>query len=517
MAGANYTSPSITVSQKSLNGGLNSTAGPLELGENESSDLQNIDFDKFGSVLKRNGFACVGTATLASGGTSNGLWWYEANISGTATRYAINVAASTGTANKVFKMDALDGNWDDISGPLLTKGYQCDFENFLNKVYITNGNDLPVYWAGTGTCVAMTVPTNLVSAKFVKQFNNYLFLGNVALTGTAMPSRIYWSNIKDTSTWGGDQFIEISKDDGQEITGLKVLQDRLVIYKTRAIYNLFFTGDADIPFILPGGGRSNSSVGCIAPYSIQELENGHVFLAADGLYFYDGNNSYKLSYKIYKTLIGYNEAQFNKAVSCVYKAKNRYMLALPSTGVNRNRVIVWDYFNNAFSIYTGINPSAMATFYTNGFQEATYFCDYRGYTYLMDTGTDDYPANTVTPIDAYYYTNWKTFEDLCDQKGVPHLYIYYQTSYSTLTFCYSYDFQVGDQYTHTFNLTTGGVSLYGNAIYDYSVYGGVGGAVSRRDLTGRGRSVRFKFANATLGETFQIDGIGSFTHAETNV
>ena len=44
MAGIKYTSVSVPVSDKSLSGGLNSTAGPLGVANNEASDLQNIDY-----------------------------------------------------------------------------------------------------------------------------------------------------------------------------------------------------------------------------------------------------------------------------------------------------------------------------------------------------------------------------------------------------------------------------------------------------------------------------------------
>jgi len=363
----------------------------------------------------------------------------------------------------------------------------------------------------------MAVPAGLTTSKYVRLFNNYLFLGNVAVGGTSMPSRIYWSNIKDTSTWDSDQFIEVAKDDGTEITGLKVLQDRLVVYKHKAIYNVFFTGDADFPFILPGGGKSNSAVGCIAPWSIQEVENMHVFLAPDGIYCYDGSSSLKTSYKIQKTLDGLNQSRFTQAVSSVYKPKNRYQLALPSASATQNdRVIVWDYFNNAFSQYVGMSPSSLCTFFVEGITEQPYFADYSGYVYRMDFGSTDYPLNTATAINAYYYTNWKTFDDLCDQKGIPNVYLYYATGNAVLTLAYSYDFESKDQYTQTISLA-GGTDVYGTAVYGTGVYSASGGAVVRRDLTGRGRVVRFKFANAVIGEGFQIDGFGSYAHLETNV
>jgi hypothetical protein len=512
MAGIQFTTPSQPISDKAFNGGLNSTAGALKLQDNESSDLQNIDFDKFGSILKRNGYA-----TLGSNGTtaSDGLHWYEFISGTTAGRLAISVSGG-----KIYKMDDLDGVWDLITtaGITISAGNHCDFENFLNRTYVTTGSDTPIVYAAYGSAGAMTVPTGVTKAKFVKQFNNYLFLGNVAMGATDMSTRIYWSNIKDTNTWDSDQFIEVSMNDGQPITGLKVLQDRLVVYKTRSIYNIYFTGDADLPFIMPGGGKSNSAVGCIAPYSIQEVENGHVFLSHDGLYYYDGANSYKMSYKIQKTLDGLATASFNKAVSCVYKPKNKYYLSLPTTSTN-NRVVIWDYFNNAFSYYTGMNPASMCTFYTNaGLTEIPYFSDYNGYTYKMEIGDSDYPLNVKTAINSYYYTNWKTFDDLCDQKGIPNVYIYYAISDATLSFSYSYDFESGDTYNLSIPLTSSSVAVYGaTSKFGIAKFVGSGGNVVRKDLTGRGRVVRFKFANLTADETFQIDGFGSFTHLETHV
>ena len=88
MAGIDYTTKSVPQTHTLLNGGLNSTAGPLGLKDNESSDLQNIDFDKFGSISKRNGYATLHAAALNSGADCNGLWWFEYDSSGTTTRKA---------------------------------------------------------------------------------------------------------------------------------------------------------------------------------------------------------------------------------------------------------------------------------------------------------------------------------------------------------------------------------------------------------------------------------------------
>lgn len=516
MAGLDFTSPSQSFGDVAFNGGLNSTAGPLALKNNEASDIQNIDFSKFGSILKRNGFTQLNSTEIGSAAVNyDGLHWFEFDSSGTTTRFLVAVANGA-----FFKMDALDGTWDDATnGVTITADNFCDFENFLNKVFFTNNEDPPLEWdgAGTSSLTTMTVPSGLTDAQFVKQFNNYLFLGNVAVSGTRHGSRFYWSNLKDTGTWTATDFIEVAKDDGQVITGMKVLADRLVIFKTRSIYNVFFTGDADIPFILPGGGKSNSSVGCVGPYSIQEVNNGLVFLSHDGFYFYDGFNSFKISDKISTTLLGYNTTRFNQTVSLVQKDKNRYWAAMPDSGqTNNNKIVVWDFFNNAFSIYSGVNASAMATIFVNGDEERPYFGDYLGFTYRADTGTSDNPSGAETAIDAFYTTNWRVYGDLIDQKATPHIALYHQNANTVLSLSYTYDFEDGDQFTQTFSLATS-TDVYGTAVYDSAVYAGSGGAVIRRDLKSRGRVIRFKFSNSVVNETFQVDGMGQLAHLETNV
>lgn len=372
--------------------------------------------------------------------------------------------------------------------------------------------------AGTGdatiTFTQVGASITLTKAKCVKQYNNYLFLGNCVVSGITHKSRILWSNIKDDLTWLATSFIDISKDDGQQIVALHVLAESLVVFKERAIYVVDFTGDSDIPFTVR---KSDSNVGAVAQHSVQEIENGLVFLSYDGLYYFDGHNSYKISLQIQTTLLGYNATRFNQCRSMRQKNKNRYFLSMPSESATENDVVVvWDWQLNAFSLYSGIAGASMSAVYVSGIDERIYFGDYDGFVYRMDTGVDDYPANVQTAINAYYYTNWKTYGDIVDQKGVPNVVVYYQTNNAVLNLVYSYDFENGDTYSQTFSTATS-TSVYGSAVYGTGTYAGIGGSQQRRDLDGRGRVIRLGFKNSTLSETFQIDGLGSFVHLETNV
>lgn len=507
MAGVKFTTPSSPISFKKLNGGLNSTAGPLGLEPNEFSSLLNIDFDKFGSFLKRNGYTALNTSAFNSSARWTGLYWFEL---ASGTRYLVGTCG-----NKLAKMDSLDGTWDDITGALtITAGNLTSFTTFRDNLLGTNGVDVPFLWTGTGNGSAMTVPTGLTTAKSVEVFSSYTFLANVTVSATTYKSRVYWSALDSISSWDTADFNDVSRDDGQTITCIKTLADRLVIFKERSIYLAFFTGDADVPFRFV---KSSSQVGCIAQFSVQEVDNGLVFLATDGIYYFDGNNSFKISDRINETIQSYNEVQFSQCCSMYQHDKNRYWLAIPGPSSSTNdKVITWDSFNNALSIYDGMAPSAMTVIYNSGLEERPYWGDYSGFVYRSDTGSDDYPLNVQTAIDSYAYTRWIDFDDLCDQKGIPNIYIYYKLQSATLTLAYSYDFNEGDQYTLTF-MTNTSSSLYGSSLYGSGTYAGTGGAFKRQDLTGRGRTVRFKFANLTLSEGFRIDGFGTFAHLQTNV
>lgn len=517
MAGSTFTSPPVSLGDITFNGGLNSNSGPLSLKDNEASEINNIEFNRSGSIKQREGYSTLSTQAAAHTSTGYGLHWYETSLGGSYTAYAITVDGSANNARVRHAVDIDNGPFTDITGTVSLSNAYHDFTNFLNECYITAESTAPFKWTGGGNAVQISTPANLQWAKYSEEFNNYLFLANCKVGDTFHNSRIYWSTLKNTNSWTATNFIDIGKNDGQAITRIKKLGDRLVVYKSRSIYNVFFTGDVTIPFILPGGGKSNSQVGCIAPFSIQEVNNGHIFLASDGIYYYDGTNSTKLSERISSQLQTYSNSQLVNAPSLVYKKNNQYWCGFTVSGSSTNgEVIVWDYFNNAFTRFTGMEPSSMATLYDNESDERPYFMDYGGLTYRADNGTDDYPNNTQTAITSDYKTNWRAYNDLMNKKGVPSVTLYHQIGDTLLNFSYFYDLDNGVVNTQSVDLSTSS-DVYGTAQYGSSTYAREGGNIIRRDLTGRGRLAKFGFGNNRLGETFQIDGMGTKAYLETDV
>ena len=507
MAGIAFQSSSVAMGLAKNNGGLNTTASPLNVADNESTDCQNIDYDKFGSILKRSGYSRLNATAFNSGATWNSLYWFELSDE---TDYLIGSCG-----NKLAKMDGLDGTWDDITGALtITAGNDnhMTWTTFLDTAIGTNNVDLPVQWTGTGNASAASIPTGLTKAKFVTVFNGYVHYTNVAVSGTAHKSRTYWGAQDSISSFDSADFRDINRNDGQTVTGVCVLGDKQVFFKERSIWVEQFTGDADIPFVFI---KTPSHVGCIDGQSIQEIDNGLIFLSDDGYYYFDGVSATKISDRVTATLTTTLEPnRFKVSPSCYQKSKNRYWGAHTIAGGSTNsRIITFDSYNNAWGFYKGHNANCFAIAMVNG-QERVYFGDYAGYVYRADNGTSDNPLGAATAIDAYYYTKWFNFEDLISKKGVPHAVVYFQIANATHTFSYSWDFAGGDQYSLTFSANTSS-SVYGTALYDDATYASSGGSLVRRDLTGRGRVIRLKFANNTLDETMQVDGFGLLPHLET--
>lgn len=507
MSERGFTTKSAPVGLDKMNGGLNSTASALGVDTNEATDLQNIDFDVFGSIKKRNGYSQLNESAVNSGATCTGL--FNAGFKSGEKLFGAFEDA-------IYKMDDLDGTWDSItlSGTSLSTGDNnlLSMTFFDDRLLATNNVNPPIQWLGGSGAVAAVVPSGLTKAKWTVDWNNYAFYFNVTVSGTAYPSRGYWSNFKDTTTWTGTDFIDVDLDNGEEITGVHALGDRLVVFKENHIYYWLFTGDSDIPFVVV---KSPSDVGCISGYSIQEVNNGLVFLAYDGLYFFDGNDSIKLSDRVNATLDTFAKNRFQYAVSAYQRETGRYWLSFSTSGgTTHNRCLIWDSRNNAFSLYSGHNSNYFTVLLDSG-TEKIYFGDYAGFAYQADTGTSDNPSGTETAINAYWKSKWFNFGDLFTEKSTTNIAIYYQIKSASITFGYSYDLDEDAQYQQVFSTSTSS-DVYGSAVWDEATYAQAGGRVVRRNLAGRGRVVRLEFSNNTVDETFQIDGIGFQLTLETD-
>ncbi len=180
--------------------------------------------------------------------------------------------------------------------------------------------------------------------------NNRLMFANDPTTATDTgPSTIYYSKSGSHDLFeSADNYFNVRRNDGDEITFVKNLLGILTVGKTGTIQKMYTDGDDPAndweisdPF--------SPAVGCVAPYSAKNTPLGIEFLAWGGLYVFNGQNSKLVSDIITPTINNISLSNFKNAWGEYHQ--NAYYLAyaaFPSS--DNNRVLRHDLLTNSFSI-----------------------------------------------------------------------------------------------------------------------------------------------------------------------
>lgn len=492
-----------------FNCGLNSLSSPFSLRPCEMTEAQNVNLVLDGSVVRRDGNALLGGQIDANDVTA--LYDFH------QTDGSQDLVAVAGTV--IAKTDSLDGTWDTITGSVsLTADVLRDCITHRGELLCTDDTSTDGTWQWTGSGNAADWDTNfsaggsIEKAKYIALYHNYIFLANVELNGgTAHNSRFYWSDLDDSDTWRATQFIDVEPDDDcGGIGGMRVLGERLVIYKERCgVWNVLFTADSDIPFILE---KSLCEIGTDAGFTIKTFSNNHIFYSPNrpGIYLYNGVACREISQKIEPTILGFDEGDSTKMVAGIHAPLDQYWLGIQSAGVSENdRVIVWDLNNDAFSIHTGIEPSFMATVSKSGVRKL-YTGDYSGYVLEQDTGnTDVLDGTTGQTIDSSIKTAWFPLGKPSLRKSLDHTMVYHALSGNyNMNFGYSYDFHSMDEYTASFSVFTGGALWDLFDWDDGTLWASTGGGyVSRIDMRGSGGFIRYHIHKNADVASWELYGI----------
>lgn len=166
------------------------------------------------------------------------------------------------------------------------------------------------------------------------------------------PSRLYYSGggdkVEDFTIGGGGGFIDITKNDGQEITGMIVFKDSLLVFKERSIYKFSFSESG-----LPSVEQVNPAIGCVAPKSLVNVENDVFFAGEDGVYTlgneagfaFDVLRTNELSVPVRSEYQSIDPAYIEN-ISAVYAKQNQQNLVIfcytPSGSTTNSKALVYD-------------------------------------------------------------------------------------------------------------------------------------------------------------------------------
>lgn len=322
--------------------GLYTSAASDLIGPEFSPWCQNVRF-RFGSVIRAPGRSALldtqGATILDFFRYTNavgnvGLGTLEAG--GAGTNYMAPYNSSTRTFGSEI---ALPYQWGGASGRFSWSGGE-------DRVFVARNSQVgAINYNGTSWSVeTLSSP----QGRFVEYFSNRVFLMN--LYGAGM--RVQWSKRAQYNDWtvgtGAGGWLDLF--DGTEVealTGGKILNDRLVVYRKSSIVDIVSTGDDVTPF-LPQG--RVYGIGCMAPFTLRSVGQFHIFLANDyNVYIWDGVKLTAIGSQIHNyirqaldsTKIEWGDDAIFAATFMGYK---EYWLVIPSSITGEGTVIlIYDY------------------------------------------------------------------------------------------------------------------------------------------------------------------------------
>ena len=430
----------------------------------------NLHFDVMGNAKLRPGITLLGNQ-IVSGTDILGLHQFLDEGTGTDDQ----LIAVNGTT--VYHLSG--STWTSIRTGLTT-GLKARFTNFLDRVMMVNGQDTTQGWNGAASGSFDT--TNLVSApsgNFISNFRSRAWIANT----DANPSRAFYSTVSSstgTITWSSTQFIDISRGDGEDITGLKRSPRALLVFKPDHMYRIFGINETDPD--------PQINVGTYSQESIVETKAGSIFHDWNNaaIHIYEGSRPREISRPIKPYLEGVTLANRNdvagwKDTDNVYQSVGNVVL---NSVTFTNVVFRYTISTEVWTIYSYPQQFLVGSTYDSGTTREPVVGDDDGNILTFNNGNTD---NGV-PITFSLVTRWH------DLSGV----LSYTDTIDKLAFLTRNGQGVGVQYQVNNPLgesdwkDIGQIETTPTHIFD-------------TDITGN--RVRFRLTGTSVGEPFIYEGI----------
>lgn len=358
-----------------------------------------------------------------------------------------------------------------VGGVVRTNHSSFDFNGNKNTVIVDSVNAPVVF---NHTTKAMTYlaspPPEIVGASLVRVFKNHVFFAKGRSLSFSAPY-----NINDFTPANGAGIINI----GQDITGIFVFRDQLIIFSLNSISRLVgnSVGDFSLQSI-------TTNTGCLCGQTIQEVGGDLIYLGPDGLRYLSASerlNDFGLvraSEKIQRDIISVVDP------NCMYSSvtiagKNQYRLF--NYMGNVPSLLTEAFLGTKFSNQTaddiswgklrGFKVYALSKYQDRG-TEFIVFSNDANFVFIMESGA----SLDGEDIESIFETPYMAINDPKIRKTIYKHTLYARPTGTfnincTLLFDYR---QVGASPSPAFNIVGGGsVTTYGssNAIYGVSVYG----------------------------------------------
>jgi hypothetical protein len=365
-------------------GTLDTTTNPALIADLDSPDSLNVSYDKVGSVGTRKGYTKLLTTPTSS--FIGGMYaFYKSD-----TTKQLLIASNT----SLLKYDNAGGT-TAISGTpaTFTANKMWSFDEYNDTVYAGNGTSDGLIKI---TNTTYSVSNAGISPQIVCVHKNRVYCAN------KNSSTLYFSDAGNPDSFPANNFIQINTNDGQNITGIKSINDTLIIFKDDSIWSL--TGDP-----LGAGNittignlqlrRANSSVGCSAFRTIKQVGAALIFMHYSGLFVFQNNASTPISDKLNTTFQTAMNQSFIQNCWAVYdNMTNLYILGFPSaTSITPDKAIVHNLLAKTQTIWDDIPGSCAITYRFSGLNASIIMGDpIKGNIYTLNQGYADIAGDNGT-------------------------------------------------------------------------------------------------------------------------
>ena len=342
-------------------GTLDTTTDTALMNETSTPDALNLVYDSVRSVASRKGYTKL--LTTAAPSPIGGMFSYYKSD---ATK---KILFSSGSNLRTY--DNAGGSTVVVGTPAtFTPNLQWSFDEYNDSAYGGNGTDPLIAYNG----LTYSIANSGITPQFVKINKNRVYCAN------KNSSTLYFSDAGNPNSFPVNNFIQINTNDGQNITGIEVINDSVIIFKDDSIWIL--TGDP-----LGAGNittignlqlrKANTNVGCTAFRTIQKIDSVLFFMHYTGIYIFQNNAAVCISDVLTNTFQnGMNQGFVNLCWSVYDGLNNIYVMGFPSsTSTKCDKAIVYNGVSKTLMIWDDIPGSCGVVYRFSGFNATMVFGD----------------------------------------------------------------------------------------------------------------------------------------------
>jgi len=497
--------------------------GDLFKSAGSASNWTRINVPVYGTVLVNAG-SQTGTTLAVDGLTAAPQAGDTFTIADVAKVYTVTANATVSTGGSTLAIDpALASSPDDDavitflstdrSAMLKHRFATFNFNGTETLVGVDSVNK-PFTYDGSTFTVLNGAPSDVDSATHVVNFKNHLMFAK-------------GSNLVYTALFTSDDFTAAAGagtiNVGDDITGIIVFREQLIIFSERKIQRLVGSSEADFQ-LQP----ITMDIGCVATDTIQEIGGDILFLGPDGIRSLSGTDKIGdfglavVSKEIQDEVVNFINRNTSFS-SLVLREKSQYRIlgfnASFTTESSQGLMATQLESGLAWGELRGIRAYVADSNY-NGNSELAVFGETDGYVYQMEDGNSFNGTNIVATFATPFFPVSdprvrKTFYKM-------HLYTDPQGSFNS-NFSLKYDFSdpniiQPDTITLSNTSVATAQSIYGNVQF---AHGGLVNNASDYAASGNITSIAVdnlsSFSGLVAGDTFIISGHGTtsdgvFTH-----